>query len=345
MDGDMKNDTNLRLVLWTESDFDPYHSINAQMIEEAGGTLRIVKAADEEEQMRLAAEATVFLGGWIPMPRSFLERLDRAVGVIRTGIGVDTVDQAAATELGICVGNVPDFCLQEVAEHTLALIFSVTRKIVHADRIVRTGKWHRWVAQDMLPMHRVSGQTLGLIGLGNIGRTVAVKARALGLRLVACDPFVSPELASGIGVRLAELEEVLSTADVVSLHVPLSPKTHHLINQEALRKMKQGAILINTSRGPVVDERALLDALQSGKLSGAGLDVLEKEPEKGPHPFFDLDNVVMTCHYASCSVEAYANMGLQISQQASAMLRGEFPHNLVNQDVKDVPQLRLQKRV
>ena len=116
MDGDMKNDTNLRLVLWTESDFDPYHSINAQMIEEAGGTLRIVKAADEEEQMRLAAEATVFLGGWIPMPRSFLERLDRAVGVIRTGIGLDTVDQAAATELGICVGNVPDFCLHEVAD-------------------------------------------------------------------------------------------------------------------------------------------------------------------------------------------------------------------------------------
>ena len=140
-------------------------------------------------------------------------------------------------------------------------------------------------------------------------------------------------------------EEVLSTADIVSLHVPLSPKTHHLINQEALGKMKQGAILINTSRGPVVDERALLDALQSGKLSGAGLDVLEKEPQKGPHPFFDLDNVVMTCHYASCSVEAYANMGLQISQQASAMLRGEFPHNLVNHDVKDAPQLRLQKRV
>ncbi len=341
----MSNDANPRLVLWTEGDFDPFHGIDVPMIEKAGGTLRMVKVRDEEERARLASDAAVFLAGWMPMPRSFLERLDRAVGVIRTGIGVDTVDLAAATELGICVGNVPDFCLQEVAEHTLALIFAVARKIVLADQMVREGKWHRWSAQDMLPMHRVSGQTLGLIGLGNIGRTVARKARALGLKLVAYDPFVTPEAAASVDVRLAELGEVLSSADIVSLHVPLTPKTRHLINRETLGQMKRGAILINTSRGSVVDGKALLEALQSGQLAGAGLDVLEKEPQKGPHPFFELENVVLTCHYASCSLEAYANMGLQISQQASAMLRGEFPHHLVNQDVKDTPQLRLRKKM
>ena len=340
----MSNDANLRLVLWTEGDFDPFHGIDVPMIAKAGGTLRLIKVRDEEERARLASDAAVLIGGWIPLPRTLLERMNRAVGVIRTGIGVDTVDLAAATELGICVANVPDFCQEEVAEHTLALIFAVARKIVLADRMVRRGRWHRWSAQDMLPMHRLSGQTLGLIGLGNIGRTVARKARALGLKLISYDPFVSPETAAALEVRLVELGEVLSTADIVSLHVPLTPKTRHLINRETLGQMKRGAILINTSRGPAVDEKALLEALQSGQLAGAGLDVLEKEPEKGPHPFFDLENVVLTCHCASCSLEAYANMSLQISQQASAMLRGEFPHHLVNQDVKDTPQLRLRKK-
>ena len=341
----MSNVANPRLVLWTEGDFDPFHGIDVPMIEKAGGTLRMVKVTDEEERARLASDAAVLIAGWMPLPRTFFERLEGAVGVIRTGIGMDTVDVAAATELGICVANVPDFCLEEVAEHTVALIFAVTRKIVHADRLVRRGKWHRWSAQDLLPMHRLSGQTLGLIGLGNIGRTVARKARALGLKLIAYDPFVSPETAAALELRLVELGEILSSADIVSLHVPLTPKTRHLINRETLGQMKRGAILINTSRGPVVDEKALLEALQSGQLAGAGLDVLEKEPNQGPHPFFDLESVVLTCHYASCSLEAYANMGLQISQQASAMLRGEFPHHLVNQDVKDTPQLRLRKKI
>ncbi len=340
----MSNDATPRLVLWTEGDFDPFHGIDVPMIEKAGGTLRMVKVTDEEERARLASDAAVLVAGWIPLPRTLLERLNRAVGVIRTGIGVDTVDLAAATELGICVANVPDFCQEEVAEHTLALIFAVARKIVLADRLVRRGKWHRWSAQDMLPMHRLSGQTLGLIGLGNIGRTVARKVRALGLKLIAYDPFVSPETAAALEVRLVELGDLLSSADIVSLHVPLTPKTRHLINRETLGQMKRGAILINTSRGPAVDEKALLEALQSGQLAGAGLDVLEKEPQKGPHPFFELENVVLTCHCASCSLEAYANMSLQISQQVSAMLRGEFPHHLVNQDVKDMPQLRLRKK-
>ena len=341
----MSNEANPRLVLYTEGDFDPFHGIDVPMIEKAGGTLRMVKVTDEEERARLASDAAVLIARWMPLPRTFLERLDRAVAVIRTGIGVDTVDVAAATELGLCVANVPDFCLEEVAEHTLALIFAVTRKIVHADRLVRRGKWHRSSAQDLLPMRRLNGQTLGLIGLGNISRTVAGKARALGLKPIAYDPFVTPEAAASVEVRLAELGEVLSSADIISLHVPLTPKTRHLMNRETLGQMKRGAILINTSRGTVVDEKALLDALQSGQLAGAGLDVLEKEPQKGPHPFFDLENVVLTCHYASCSLEAYANMGLQISQQASAMLRGEFPHHLVNQDVKDTPQLRLRKKM
>ena len=334
-----------RLVLWTEGDFDPFRGVDEAIIERAGGTLRFVKAANEEERLRLMKRATVLVAGWLPLPRAILEKLDRAVGVIRTGIGVDSVDLPAATDLGLCVANVPDFCLEEVAEHTIALIFAVTRKIVTADRWVRQGKWHRWSAQDLLPIHRLNGQTLGLIGMGHIGQKVAVKAQALGLRVLAHDPYISPRAAATLKVPLTGLSELLSSADIVSLHVPLGKKTHYLMNSETLGQMKQGAILINTSRGPVVNESALFETLKKGRLAAAGLDVLEKEPQTGPHPLFDLENVVLTCHYASCSVEAYANLGLQISQQASQFLKGEFPTHLVNPEVKSKPQLRLRRRI
>ena len=334
-----------RLVLWTEGDFDPFRGVDEAMIRRAGGTLRFVKATHEEERLRWVKRATVLVAGWLPLPRAVLEKLDRCVGVIRTGIGVDSVDLPAATEFGLCVANVPDFCLEEVAEHTLALIFAVTRKIVTADRWVRQGKWHRWSAQDLLPIHRLNGQTLGLIGMGHIGQKVAVKAQALGLRVIAHDPYLSPQVAAALKVPLTGLSELLSRADIVSLHVPLGDKTRYLMNSETFGQMKRGAILINTSRGPVVNESALLEALEKGHLAAAGLDVLEKEPQRGPHPLFDLEKVVLTCHYASCSVEAYANMGLQISQQASQLLRGEFPTHLVNPEVKSKPQLRLRRRI
>lgn len=166
-------------------------------------------------------------------------------------------------------------------------------------------------------------------------------AKALGLQVIASDPYVSSDVAEAAGVRLLPLADLLPQADIVSLHVPHTPETHRLINSDAFALMKHGAILINSARGPVVDEIALEEALAEGLLGGAGLDVLENEPPKVPHPLLEFDNVVVTCHYASCSFEAYADLRRNVSEQAAQILRGEFPKHLVNTQVRDLPQCRL----
>jgi D-3-phosphoglycerate dehydrogenase len=279
--------------------------------------------------------------GITPMTRDFLAALPCLKGVIRLGIGVDTVDLDAATGLGIVVANVPDFCSDEVAEHSLGLMLAVTRKLVLADRKARRGEWVRGMDAIFRPVHRLSGQTLGLIGLGKIGRSLARKAQGLGLKVIAYDPHVSAEVAQAASVPLMSLEELLPQTDILSLHVPGTEETKDIINARTLRLLKPGAILINVARGTVVDEAALVDALKSGRLAGAGLDVLRQEPIRLPHPLTEFENVVFTCHYASLSEESYAIMREQVSVQAVQIIRGEFPQHLVNVAVKDVPQCRL----
>jgi D-3-phosphoglycerate dehydrogenase len=195
----------------------------------------------------------------------------------------------------------------------------------------------------MRPIRRLSGQTLGVIGLGRIGRSLARKAKGLGLKVIAYDPHVSTEAAQAAGVPLMSLEELLPQTDILSLHVPVTAETQGIANARTLALLKPGAILINTARGPVVDEAALAAALASGRLAGAGLDVLQQEPLRLPHPLTAYENVIFTCHYASMSEESYASMRQQVSEQTVQILRGEFPRNLVNVRVKDVPQCRLRR--
>lgn len=330
-----------RLVIYTEGENGPSCGLDQEIIRRAGGTLRCFKAADEAERLRLAAPAEVLVVGAARLTREVLSALPRLNGMVRTGIGVDTVDLPAATDLGIAVANVPDFCQEEVAEHTLALILAVARKVVESDRLVRGGEWQYGGQARMLPMRRLSGRTLGLIGFGRIGQCVARKAAALGLHAIAFDPYLNSPAGEVSGVRLVPLEELLRRADIVSLHVPLTPETRHLINPGTLSLMKPEAILINTARGPAVDEAALREALASGRLAGAGLDVLEQEPPRLTHPLFELGNVVLTCHYASLSEESYANLRRQLSEQIAEMLQGEFPRHLVNRELKNLPQRRL----
>ena len=246
-----------RLVLHTESETGPMCGLDEEIIRQGGGTLRCAKAVDETARLRMAQPAEVLVVSMAPMTREFLAALPRLKGLVRAGIGVDTVDLQAATELGIAVANVPDFCQEEVAEHTLALVFAVARKIALADRKVRRGGWYGTVLPDLLPIRRLSGRTMGLVGLGRIGQNVAHKAQGLGLKVVAFDPYLAPEIAGAANVRLLSLEELLRQADIVSLHVPLTPETRHLINAQKIELMKPEAILINTARGPVVDEAAL----------------------------------------------------------------------------------------
>lgn len=331
-----------RLVLFTEGEKGPSCGLDAEIIRQAGGTLRCVAASSQEELLRMAQPAEVLVINHVPITRELLGGLPRLKGVVRTGIGVDTVDLEAASDFGVVVANVPDFCRDEVAEHALGLILAVARKIALADRLVRGGAWYEGVSTELLPLRRLSGQTLGLIGLGRIGQTVARKAQGLGLKVIGYDPQVGPA-AEAAGIRWLAFDDVLRQADIVSLHVPGTPGTRHLINERTLALMKPGAILINTARGQVVDEAALHAALAAGRLAGAGLDVLEQEPPRVPHPLFQFENVVFTCHYASCSVEAYARLCREISEQAAEILRGEFPRYLVNQRVKNLAHCRLLK--
>ncbi len=332
-----------RLVVFTEREEGPVCGLDEKLIYGAGGTLQCGRASSLADRITLAKTAEVLIASTAAMSREFLRELPQLKGIVRTGIGYDSVDVEAATELGIAVANVPEFCQDEVAEHALGLLLAVTRKIVLADRLARQGKWVAGIQERMLPIRRLKGQTLGLVGFGRIAQRFAGMAKALGFRVIATDPYVEPRVAQAAEVELMSLEELLPQSDIVSLHVPLTPETRYLIDSDSIALMKHGAILINTSRGPVVDEVALEEALADGDLGGAGLDVLETEPPKMPHPLLDFDNVVVTCHYASCSLEAYADLRRSISEQAAQILRGEFPRHLINTQVKDLPQCRLRK--
>ena len=330
-----------KLVVFTEREAGPVCGLDEELIRRNGGSVRFARAADEKERIQIAASAEVVVVGGARLSREFFSALPNLRGVARLGIGVDNVDLDAATELGIVVGNIPDFCSDEVAEHTIGLILAVGRKIVLADRKSRSGGWVPGMDAVLQPIRRLRGQTLGLIGLGKIGRSTATKAQGLGLKTIAYDPYANAEAAKAAGGTLMSLEELLPQADILSLHVPDTPQTRGLINAHTLALLKPQTILVNVARGPVVDEVALAAALSSGHLAGAGLDVLQQEPIQLPHPLTEFENVVFTCHYASLSVESYAIMRQQTSEQAVQIIHGEYPMNLVNTKVKGTPQCRL----
>src|ERR671919_496015 len=247
-----------------------------ELLTQAGHELRYGSNAATVEEVRDAvAGADAILNCYAPMPAEAIRALDRCVVIARYGIGLDTVDLDQATAQGILVTNVPDYCIDEVSDHALALILSLARGVTLLDRKVRSGSW---TPTDARPLYRLRGRTLGLVGFGRIARAIAAKMTPLGYRIVTTDPFVPEEAVRQAGVEPMTLEELLAEADVVSIHAPLTAESTHLIGVEELALMKPGAILVNTSRGPLVDLDALRAALVEGRLGGAGLDVLEVEP-------------------------------------------------------------------
>jgi D-3-phosphoglycerate dehydrogenase len=255
----------------------------------------------------------------------------RVVG--RPGIGVDRIDLAAATERGILVVNTPDGPTESTAEHAIALMLSLTKRVAAGDRALR--KSQSWVTYGVLSSGlEAQGATLGLVGLGRIGGRVAEIARVLGMRVLAFDPYAAPARAQALGVTLVDsLDQLLSIADIVSLHCPAIPETYRLIDAAALAHMRRGSYLINVSRGPVVDEAALVDALRSGHLAGAGLDVFDPEPSEANNPLFSLPNTVCTPHIASYTDASVLRMRMMVCEQVAMALRGERPTDLVNPEV------------
>ena len=240
---------------------------------------------------------------------------------MRYAIGVDTIDVPAATERRIMVANVPDYCIAEVSDHALALILALVRKVKVMDAEVQRGTWS---FRRAVPIRRLGELTLGLIGFGHIGREVARKARALNFHGVcAFDPYVTA-VDPALGVTLAPLQTVLRTADVLSVHAPATPDTRHLIGAEALAQMKPGALLVNTSRGALVDEAAVARALREGRLAGAALDVLEDEANAQDSPLRGLENVILTPHMAWYSTGAIRELQRKVAEQVrDALLRGQ----------------------
>ena len=263
------------------------------------------------------------------------EMMDHASGlrvIARTGIGYDNIDVAAATERGIAICNAPEGPTVSTAEHTIALLFTVAKRIQRNTRLLREGaRIDFFNANDGIELN---GKTLGLVGLGRIGGRVAQLARCMGMLVAAYDPFVSAKRAEELGIQLSpSLDALLESADVVSLHVPLTADTRHLIGAAAIQRMKPGAVLINCARGGLVDEAALLNALESGRLSGAGLDVFEKEPPPPDCPLLHRDDVVATPHIAPATLAGKQRLWRIAIDQAVKVLRGQKPEHLVNADV------------
>jgi D-3-phosphoglycerate dehydrogenase len=263
-----------------------------------------------------------------PFDATRIAALDRCRIIACASTGYDYVDLQAAARRGIWVTNCPGYCTDEVATHTLALILSQARRLPQARSLARAGEWD---PRPVRPLPHVRGQTLGLIGFGRIGSAVAAKARALGFRVLACDPYVDESAMRAAGVTPAGRETVLRESDYVSLHTPLTDETRDMIDSAALKLMKPSAYLVNTARGALVVEAALLAAVRENRIAGAAIDVLRVEPPPAEHPFLHDDRIAVTPHSAWCSEESDQAVWEWAAGYVAAVLRGERPAAAVNE--------------
>jgi D-3-phosphoglycerate dehydrogenase / 2-oxoglutarate reductase len=289
------------------------------------------KAKHMDEVLPALADCDAMLNTYLaPINAEVMAKMPKCRIIARYGIGVDTIDLEAATQAGIIVTNNPTYCIEEVAEHTMALLLACARKVAFYDRLVRDG---RWEVPPGKPMHRLVGRTLGLVGFGNIARQVAVRAAAFGLRVLFADPNVKEGQFDEPGKKV-ELAQLLRESDFVSLHPPLMPQTRKMINDEAFAQMKPGAYLINCARGPIVDTDALVRALDAKKIAGCALDTIDPEPLPNPHPLRSRDNVVIAPHAAWYSEEALVGLQAGAPSEVRRVLSGEWPVNVVNPAVR-----------
>ncbi|MCH8865064.1 MAG: dehydrogenase [Chloroflexi bacterium] len=268
---------------------------------------------------------------------------DQLLSLHRGGVGYDMVDVPACTDNDVALFICPAAVRRPVATGIMAFILALSTRLRIKDKIIRADKWEE--GREKYPGQGLTGRTLGSIGVGNIGHDMFRLARPFGMKHIGYDPFISQEAVKDIGVELVSMDEVLSQSDYVNVSCPLSEKTRHLIGEKELRKMKKTAFLINTSRGPVIDEAALLKALEGGWIAGAGIDVFEQEPTPADNPLFKLENVILTPHSIALTDEFYVTMWKVIIDQIEKMMRGEKPETLVNPEVWDRPvfQAKLKK--
>ena len=294
-----------------------------------GADVQLASGPTPEEILKIAAGADALLVTYAKITADMIAQMPRCKIISRFGIGVDNVDLAAATAAGIVVTKVPDYCIDEVSDHAMALLLTAARKIVPSNAQVHAG---RWEMKAVVPIHRLRGGVLGLVGFGRIPQLVAPKAKAFGLRVIAYDPFIPQEVFVREGVERVEFPQLLSQSDFVSIHTPLMPETRGLFGADAFRQMKPTAYIINTARGPIVDEAALAVALDARQLAGAALDVMPNEPPVGS-PLIGRADVIITPHTSFYSEESLVELQRKAAQEVAAVLTGKAPKNPVNPEV------------
>lgn len=307
----------------TESNDPAWFDVERSIIEPAGGRVVVQRAATLEERVALLRDARCVLVGGAQITSAVLDRLPELELIIRYGVGLDSLDVRAATEHGVVVAHYPDFCQPEVANHAMMLLLAVARKLLPHDRAMRAGQY-RGPGLPVVPP--ITGETLGIVALGAIGREVARRARAFGMHVLAYDPYLDAATFAEAGAeRAASFEELLARADHITVHAPLTPETHHLFNRAAFAAMKPTAILVNTARGPIVEEAALVEALREGRIAGAGMDVFEVEPVGADSPLLAFDNVALTPHSAFYSEASNQQIKERVGHTVVAFMNGKWP--------------------
>ena len=305
------------------------------VLEAAGAEVIVAPDGDEDTLINMAKDVDAIMTCFAKVTGKIIRSAENCVAIGRFGVGVDNIDVATATELGIPVTYVPDYCVDEVSDHVLAMLHTWNRKIALFSQSVKTDGWgHLGLT---MRIKRLRGKTIGIIGFGRIGQAVAEKASAFGLEILASDPITPKEVVESHGAKLVSLTELLEKSDFVSLHAPLTPATEKMIGPKELDLMKDDAFLINAARGPLIDEHALHDALSNGKIGGAGLDVMvENEPAKD-HPLMKLENILITPHTAFFSQESTLELEERAASEVVRVYRNTMPENLVNKEVLDHP--------
>ena len=298
-----------------------------QMLEEAGCRLIHVFDAEDESLLVSCRKADAVLTFLTPISAKVIEAMEQCKSIVRLGVGYDSVDFQTAKRCGIPVSNIPDYCMGEVADHAMALALALTRGLPTLQKTLEGGGWFPRLP---FPMRSSAEMTFGIIGLGRIGRATAERAKAFHFRLVAHDPYLEAESVRALGIDPLSLEETLAQSDVLSLHTPLTPETHHLLNAERLAFMKPTSILINTARGKIVDTMALAESLTQGRIGAAGIDVFEAEPLPEDHPLRSCPNTLLTPHWAWHSTESELRLHKMGAEEALRGLLGESLRSCIN---------------
>lgn len=297
------------------------------IVAEFGAKLLEYQYKDAKNLMAVTKDADAIIVQYAQITKEIIDNLDHCKMIIKYGIGVNNIDVDAASAKDIYVCNVPDYGIDEVANHSIALLLALSKKLPIVTKSLRGGNWG---FGSTVPLHRLAGSTLGLVGLGRIPMDVAHKMKGFGMTILAYDPYISPEAAAQAGVTLTDLDTLYRQSDFISLHCPLTADTTHLIDKAAFAKMKPSAFLINTSRGPIIDQNALLEALETKRIAGAGLDVFEEEPLDAENKLLSMDNVICTPHCAWYSEEAISVLQRKAAEEVVNVLAGNQPFHAVN---------------